>query len=52
MGKIAVVTGASSGNGFIIAKTLVLRGMVVVGLARRKKQMEVNMNNNSNFFAK
>jgi short-subunit dehydrogenase len=39
-GKVAVVTGASSGIGQAIALTLAGRGATVVGLARRKDLLE------------
>lgn len=41
VGKVAIVTGASAGIGLEIVKSLVRRGMIVVGLARRKEKMEV-----------
>ncbi|XP_033211781.1 farnesol dehydrogenase-like [Belonocnema kinseyi] len=42
-GKVAIVTGASSGMGLATAKALVKEGMNVVGLARRKQKMEDEM---------
>lgn len=40
-GKVAVVTGASSGIGAVVCKELVRAGMVVIGLARRVNKIEV-----------
>lgn len=42
IGKVAVVTGASAGIGLLTSRILVEKGMIVIGLARRKTKMEVN----------
>ena len=40
-GKVAVVTGASSGIGLATAQAFVRKGLIVVGLARRDEKMKV-----------
>lgn len=40
-GKVALVTGASSGMGAAIVRALVHHGMVVIGLARREDKVKV-----------
>lgn len=41
-GKVAVVTGATRGIGAAISTELVMNGMIVCGLGRRKDKIEVN----------
>lgn len=39
---MALVTGASGGIGAAVARELVLKGMTVVGLARREELIQVS----------
>lgn len=42
--KVAVITGANSGNGFAILAQLAQEGMIVVGLDLQTDQIEVIFN--------
>ena len=50
VGKIAVVTGAGSGIGAGIAKELVKRGCVTIGIGRKLDKLQVMSINNLKLF--
>lgn len=44
LGKTAVITGASAGIGKTLVKELAMKGVNVVGLARRVERVQVKQN--------
>ncbi|KAF5288874.1 hypothetical protein FQA39_LY03753 [Lamprigera yunnana] len=49
-GKVAVVTGASSGIGAALTLSLLKEGLIVVGIARRKEKIQ-ELSTNENLYA-
>lgn len=52
VGKVAVVTGTSSGIGAVVAVELAKHGLTVIGIARRKALVEELAENNGNLTGK
>jgi NADP+-dependent farnesol dehydrogenase len=47
-GRVAMVTGASSGIGAAVTRELVKKGLKVIGMARRVENIEVSSSDNLN----